>query len=107
MLTIAELHHGAQEPSETVTLAIPDETQDTDDLRVAHYRRERNRHLAVEAELHGVQLERENALVWVAWTDDIPGECDLVTDEGCTCHVFRTWQRCEHHALLLKRLGRI
>lgn len=52
-----------------------------------------------------IELERESALQWVARRDDLPGECELVTVEGCTCSMFRYWQRCEHHALLLKRLN--
>lgn len=52
-----------------------------------------------------IRLERENALTWIAWRDDVPGECELVSAEGCTCYRFRFWRRCEHHALLLDRLG--
>lgn len=51
-----------------------------------------------------IELERESAPQWVARREDLPGECELVTAEGCTCYMFRFWQRCEHHALLLKRL---
>lgn len=105
MLTIAELHHGIPE---NVDVIVQEPTgRDIAALRADYYRRERIQHLAVEAELHGIKLEAENALCWVAWSDDLPGECELVTDEGCTCRVFRAWKRCEHHSLLLKRMGRI
>lgn len=105
MLTIAERHHGI--PGNVDVVIQAEDEQKRAERRVAHYRRERLNHLAVDAARHGVQLEPENALVWVAWVDDIPGECDLVTDEGCTCRVFRAWHRCEHFALLLRRLGQI
>ncbi len=53
-----------------------------------------------------IELERESALQWVARREDLPGECELVTTEGCTCYMFRFWRRCEHHALLVKLLVR-
>lgn len=105
MMSIAELHHGGIEAVELIIPNVSDETRTAQ--RLAYHRRERLYHLAVEAGIHGVQLEQENALVWVTRVEDIPGEYDLVTDEGCTCCIFRAWHRCEHYALLLRQLERI
>lgn len=90
VVTIAERHFG-----------------NLDEQRVAFLRRERLANLATQAERNGVQLERETATQWVAWQDDIPGECDLVGEDGCTCGHFRAFGWCQHQALLLRSLGRL
>lgn len=42
---------------------------------------------------------------FIAWEPGVLGCCELVNVDRCTCHRFRTWGRCAHHALALEHMG--
>lgn len=75
--------------------------------RIDDDRAERLARLAAQAVRHGVQLAPDtiHADLFIAWRDDQPGQCELVTLTTCTCHRFRLWGVCGHQALLLQQMG--
>jgi len=84
-----------------------------DDLmaRIETERQETTARLARLAIAHGIELEEETPTRFVAWQQDRPGECELVTlrtsSVECTCRRYRVWHRCEHAALVASLHGRM
>ncbi len=71
---------------------------------ISQEQQERIARLARQAEADGVLIEEERPGQYVAWREDEPFTCQIVTATSCTCHRFRLWRACEHHALVVQRL---
>ncbi len=65
--------------------------------------------LAGQAERKGVRiLVDHRTAAHVATSASDPSRCYQVDAErGCTCRGYQTWQRCQHHSLLLSELGQL
>jgi len=62
---------------------------------------ERHQRLVRHALAEGIVISSDISIdIYAARHPQRPHEVELVTRTRCTCHRFRLWHVCEHHALL-------
>ena len=72
--------------------------------RISEQQQGRHRRLLQRARDMQLMVDQDyiSADGMIVWQPSQQGRCEVVEPDRCSCHEFRVWRSCPHHALLVE-----
>ena len=78
------------------------------EARISEQERGRHARLLQRARTMGLAYDHDyiSPSGMIVWQPDQQGRCEVVEPDRCSCHEFRVWRSCPHHALMIELTSR-